>query len=68
MEKFQQNNYKKIFRDIKNGFSEVKILENFFYLKHLSFDDQVGIELIYNEYLAEAKLKQDLKKPTQKKE
>lgn len=57
MEKFQQNNYKKIFRDIKNGFSEVKILENFFYLKHLSFDDQVGIELIYNEYLTEAKSK-----------
>jgi hypothetical protein len=57
MEKFQQSNYKKAFRDIKNGFSEIKVLENFFYLKHISFDDQVDIESIYNEYYEKAKLK-----------
>lgn len=57
MEKSQNNNLKKIFRDIKNGFSEVKILENFFYLKHISFDDQVDIELIYDKYFEEAKTK-----------
>ena len=57
MEKSQNNNLKKIFRDIKNGFSEIKILENFFYLKHISFDDQVDIELIYDKYFEDAKAK-----------
>jgi len=54
MEQSQQNNYKRIFRDIKNGFSEIKILENLFYLKHLSFEDQVDIDLVYDRYLSQA--------------
>ena len=57
MEQSQQSNYKKIFRDIKNGFSEVKILENLFYLKHISFEDQVDIDTIYDKYFEQAKLK-----------
>ena len=44
MEPFQQSKYKKAFKDIKNGFSEIKVLENFFYLKHLSLEDQVDID------------------------
>jgi len=54
MEQSQQSNYKKIFRDIKNGFSEIKVLENLFYLKHLSFEDQVDIDLVYDKYLQQA--------------
>ena len=54
MEQSQQNNFKRIFRDIKNGFSEIKILENPFYLKHLSFEDQVDIDLVYDKYLNQA--------------
>jgi hypothetical protein len=57
MEQSQQSNYKKIFRDVKNGFSEVKILENLFYLKHMSFEDQVDIDTIYDKYFEQAKLK-----------
>jgi len=55
MEQSQQNKYKKAFRDIKNGFSEIKVLENFFYLKHLSLEDQVDIDQIYDHYFDEAK-------------
>jgi len=57
MEKSKNNLYKRIFKEIKNGFSEIKILENFFYLKHISFDDQVDLELIYDKYFEEAKSK-----------
>lgn len=57
MELSQQSNYKKIFRDVKNGFSEVKILENLFYLKHMSFEDQVDIDTIYDKYFEQAKSK-----------
>ena len=55
MEQSQQNKYKKAFRDIKNGFSEIKVLENLFYLKHLSLEDQVDIDQIYDYYFEEAK-------------
>jgi hypothetical protein len=55
MEQSQQSKYKKAFRDIKNGFSEIKVLENFFYLKHISLEDQVDIDHIYNFYFDEAK-------------
>ena len=55
MEQLQQSNYKKIFRDVKNGFSEVNVLENLFYLKHMSFEDQVDIDQIYDYYFEEAK-------------
>jgi hypothetical protein len=55
MEQSQQNKYKKAFRDIKNGFSEIKVLENLFYLKHLSLEDQVDIDQIYDHYFDEAK-------------
>lgn len=54
MEKSQQNKLKKAFKDIKNGFSEIKIFENFFYLKHISFEDQVNIDSIYDKYLQQA--------------
>lgn len=55
MEQSQQSKYKKIFRDIKNGFSEIKVLENLFYLKHLSLEDQVDIDQIYDYYFEQAK-------------
>jgi hypothetical protein len=55
MEQSQQSKYKKAFRDIKNGFSEIKVLENLFYLKHLSLEDQVDIDQIYDYYFEEAK-------------
>ena len=55
MEQSQQSKYKKAFRDIKNGFSEIKVLENLFYLKHLSLEDQVDIDQIYDHYFDEAK-------------
>lgn len=55
MEQSQQSKYKKAFRDIKNGFSEIKVLENLFYLKHLSLEDQVDIDQIYDSYFNEAK-------------
>ena len=55
MEQSQQNKYKKAFRDIKNGFSEIKVLENLFYLKHLSLEDQVDIDQVYDHYFDEAK-------------
>ena len=55
MEQSQQSKYKKAFRDIKNGFSEIKVLENFFYLKHLSLEDQVDIDQVYDYYFDQAK-------------
>jgi hypothetical protein len=57
MEQSQQSKYKKAFRDIKNGFSEIKVLENLFYLKHLSLEDQVDIDQIYDHYFEEAKIR-----------
>lgn len=55
MEQSQQSKFKKAFRDIKNGFSEIKVLENLFYLKHLSLEDQVDIDQIYDHYFEQAK-------------
>jgi hypothetical protein len=55
MEHSLQNNLKKAFRDIKRGFSEIKISENLFYLKHLSVDDQVDIDSIHDKYFNQAK-------------
>jgi len=55
MEQSQQSKYKKAFRDIKNGFSEIKVSENLFYLKHLSLEDQVDIDQIYDHYFEKAK-------------
>lgn len=55
MEKSKQNNYRLAFKDIKNGFSEIYISGNLFYLKHISFDDQVDIDSVYEKYLEEAK-------------
>lgn len=57
MERQAQNDLKRAFRDIKNGFSEIKVLENLFYLKHLSFEDQVDIDSVYDKYFEQAKLK-----------
>jgi hypothetical protein len=57
MEHSRQNDLKKAFRDIKNGFSEIRVSENLFYLKHMSFEDQVDIDSIYDKYFEQAKLK-----------
>ena len=40
-------------RDIKRGFSEIKISENSFCLKHLAFDDQIDIDEVYDKYYKE---------------
>lgn len=57
MEPKKQNNLKLAFKDIKNGFSEIFISGNLFYLKHMCFDDQVDIDMIYDKYYEEAKNK-----------
>jgi len=57
MEHSLQNNLKKAFRDVKRGFSEIKVSENLFYLKHLSIDDQVDIDCIHDKYFNQAKLR-----------
>lgn len=57
MEHSLQNSLKKAFRDIKRGFSEIKISENLFYLKHLCVDDQVDIDSIYDKYFNQAKIR-----------
>lgn len=57
MSQKKQNNLRLAFKDIKNGFSEIKISGNLFYLKHLSFDDQVDIDAVYDKYYEEAKEK-----------
>lgn len=55
MEKQKKNNYRIAFKDIKNGFSEVLISGNLFYLKHISFDDQIDIDSVYDKYFSQAK-------------
>ena len=46
--------YRKIFRDIVVGKSEVKIDDTKFYIKHLSSLDQVDIDDIRSEYFEKA--------------
>tara|TARA_R100000234_G_scaffold72521_1_gene44694 strand:+ start:752 stop:1807 length:1056 start_codon:yes stop_codon:yes gene_type:complete len=53
--KYESTSLRKAFRDIKKGFSKIKFLGNYFYLKHISFDDQVDIDEVYDKYLEEAK-------------
>jgi len=50
MEKKSNNNLKLAFKDIKKGFSEIEVLGSPFYLKHMSFDDQVEIDSVYDKY------------------
>lgn len=50
-----KNNYKKAFQEIKSGFSKIDVLETTFFLKHISFGDQVDIDEIYDRYLDQAK-------------
>ena len=57
MEKLKKSNYRAAFKDIKNGFSEIYVLGNLFYLKHISFDDQVDIDSVYEKYFEQAKSK-----------
>jgi hypothetical protein len=57
METIKNKNYRSAFKDIKNGFSEICVSGNLFYLKHISFDDQVDIDSIHDKYFEEAKLK-----------
>ena len=49
--------YRKIFRDIVVGYSEVNLLDSRFYIKHLSALDQVDIDDIRAKYLEESKLR-----------
>ena len=43
--------YRKIFRDIVRGHSECKVLGETLYLKHLSSQDQVDLDIVYDEHL-----------------
>ena len=47
--------YRKIFRDVIKGYSDVFIDENKYYIKHLSAIDQVDIDDIKESYLKNAK-------------
>jgi len=51
----KSNSLRRAFRDIKRGFSKIYILGNPFYLKHISFDDQIDIDDVYDKYYKEAK-------------
>ena len=53
--KYKSDSLRKAFRDIKKGFSKINVLGNSFYLKHISFDDQVDIDEVYGKYLKQAK-------------
>ena len=46
---------RRAFRDIKKGFSKINVLGNSFYLKHISFDDQIDIDDVYDKYFQQAK-------------
>lgn len=41
-------NYKKAFRDIRNGYSEIEVSGRPLFLKHISFADQVDLDEIYS--------------------
>lgn len=55
MENLTKADFKKAFRDIKNGFSEMKVFGSLFYLKHLTFDDQLEIDSAYEDFYEQAK-------------
>ena len=46
--------YRKVFRDIIRGYSEVIILDKSYFIKHLSSLDQVSIDEIEDKYLTKA--------------
>jgi len=46
--------YRKIFRDIVRGYSECTIFGESLYLKHLSAQDQVDLDIVYDEHLEQA--------------
>ena len=46
--------YRRIFRDIVRGFSDCKVLGKKLYLKHLSSQDQVDLDDVYQEHLEHA--------------
>jgi hypothetical protein len=50
----KSDSLRRAFRDIKRGFSKIHILGNSFYLKHISFDDQIDIDDVYDKYFEEA--------------
>jgi hypothetical protein len=50
----KSDSLRRAFRDIKRGFSKIHILGNSFYLKHISFDDQIDIDDVYDKYFKEA--------------
>jgi hypothetical protein len=43
-------NHRRAFRDIKNGFSEINVLGSVFYLKHISFEDQVDFDEVRDKH------------------
>ena len=47
--------FRRIFRDVIRGFSEVSVLEETVHIKHLSAHDQVDVDLIYDKHLNLAK-------------
>ena len=47
--------FRRTFRDVIRGFSEVSVLEETVYIKHLSAHDQVDVDLIYDKHLNLAK-------------
>lgn len=46
--------YKKLFRDLKRGFSELNFGNSLFFLKHISFEDQVDLGEKYDFYYQQA--------------
>ncbi len=54
MDQSLKSDLKFAFKDIKNGFSKIKVFENLFYLKHMSFDDQLDIDFAYKEFYDKA--------------
>lgn len=48
-------NFRRAFRDIKNGYSEIEVSGSLFYLKHISFEDQVDLDEIYSRFYEDAK-------------
>ena len=48
-------NFRYLFKDIVNGFSEVEFKGRIFYVKHLSSLDQVDLEELEESFYAEAK-------------
>ena len=46
--------YRRVFRDIVEGRTDVQVGENLYYIKHLSALDQVEIDNIKSKYFEEA--------------